>query len=867
MPTDVAAAGATPSARLGTFILEHADQILSEWEASARALPSARDLPEPILLDSLPQLLEAIARAIAEHGADVAAPHPFVEEHAFHRLDRGFDLAQVVSEYALLRDAVVHLWNEEETSAAERGAVRILHRAIDDSISFSVDRFTAAQTRAARALDQIATASLESADLDDLLRRLLLVLIETIPAVDTAAILLREGDSLRVRATVGLERDVDLGFAARVGQGFAGKIAAEARPVFVRSATTDPLVENEVIRQRGVRGLYGVPLIDGGSVIGVAHIGSLTAYEFAEQDRRMLEALAARATAAIYQRMLRHDAERRAAELNAVIESIPDAIFIADARGITRANRRGLELLGASTVEELRTGHADMLVRLRARHAATGQTVSPEESGFLRAFRGDTATNELLIERADGEERIIRTAVAPIELDGEIERVVGVATDVTEARRYARERTELLDRERVARGRAEGAELGQRFLSEATAILSASLEYEKTLELVTSLAVPRLADWCALDLVGDDGKSRMVNLAHADPAKAAVTRQLVERLQIRADARFGAPETVRTGRPQLGAEIDDARLATIAENEDHLAILRSLDLGSYLVVPISARGRVLGALTLALSRGSGRRYGPAQLEIAEHLGRRAGLAIENARLYREAQDASSGREQVLAIVSHDLRNPLSVVMMSATTMMKRARDLGDARLVKQAEAVKRSVARMERLITDLLDMASIHAGRLKIEPRPQPVDGLVREAVEFHEALAQQRGIRLRAELDLAPDTRVECDRERVLQALSNLLGNALKFCRPGDQIVLRGRLVGGELWLAVSDTGPGISEAEQRHVFEPYWTAERAGKKGTGLGLFITKGIVEAHGGRLWVESEPGRGSDFVFTLPLARG
>jgi PAS domain S-box-containing protein len=857
--------GDEAAAPLAKFILCHKAEILALWEEAVRGLPTAQDLPKPVLLDSVPQLLDSIAQAIADRvtpNKDV--PPKFVEAHAFQRLDTGFDLRQVVAEYSLLRDAILELWEREPV--IDRNAARILHQAIDQSISLSVERFTQAQIRAARALDRIATASLESHDLDDLLRRLLLVLTETMPAVDTAAILLRtDDDRLELRAVVGLEPELARGFSLKVGEGFAGKVAAERRPLFLKSAATDPLAKGEVLGERRVRALYGVPLIDNGEVVGVAQVGSLTAYDLSDEDRRMVASLASRATAAIYQQMLRRDAENRAAELRAVIESIPDAVYIADRTRIINANRRGLELLGIESLADVPMEHAEILRRLRARDPATDEEIRQVEGGFARAFRGETSIRELAIVRSDGESRILRSAVAPIESGGKIDLAVSVTTDVTEAKRYEQERAKLLESERAARARAESAEAGQRFLSEATAILASSLEYEKTLERITALAVPRLADWCSIDLVGADGKLRTVSIAHADPAKAGVARELAERYTLPADAPHGAPAVIRTGRPQLNDDVPDELLVQVAQNEAHLGILRALGLASFVVVPISVQDRVFGALSLATGRESGRRYGPGELEVATHLGRRAGLAIENARLYREARDAVKLREQVLAIVSHDLRNPLGVIRVAADAMTRRARDWNEPLLVKQAETIRRATSRMDHLIGDLLDMARIHGGRLKIERRPYPADALVHEAVEPYEAVAAEQGIRLATDVGVG-DLRASCDRDRVLQVFANLLGNAFKFCWRGDEITVRARRDGEELLFQVADTGPGIPPDERKHIFKAYWSAERRGKKGTGLGLFITRGVIEAHGGRLWIEDAVSRGATFSFTLPIAR-
>jgi PAS domain S-box-containing protein len=230
--------------------------------------------------------------------------------------------------------------------------------------------------------------------------------------------------------------------------------------------------------------------------------------------------------------------------------------------------------------------------------------------------------------------------------------------------------------------------------------------------------------------------------------------------------------------------------------------------------------------------------------------------------FEEAQHAIRMREEVLAVVSHDLRNPLAAIQMAAALLLLR---LGaDMRSRKQVETIHRSATRMEHLLGDLLDMASIQVGRLALERRPEDAGELLHEAMEVHVPSAREKGMNLQRQCDLG-DVKLECDRDRVLQVLGNLIGNAIKICQPGDSITVTCGPAGGEALFAVSDTGPGIPEAELPHLFEPYWSAERHAKKGTGLGLYISKGIVEAHGGRLWVESTQGEGATFYFTLPVA--
>lgn len=321
------------------------------------------------------------------------------------------------------------------------------------------------------------------------------------------------------------------------------------------------------------------------------------------------------------------------------------------------------------------------------------------------------------------------------------------------------------------------------------------------------------------------------------------------------------PKVLRTGRAELYEEIPDELFMQIAKDAEHLEILRGLGLASAMTVPMIAHGRTVGAITFVAAE-SGRRFASRELEVARELAARAALALDNARLFREAQDAVRAREEILAVVSHDLRNPLGAIHMAAELLQ--LEPPSDPRVRKQLETIHRSADRMGLLIRDLLDMASIQAGRLAVERRPEAADPLVNEALDTHEPAAREKGVEIIRACEVQGE-RLLCDRDRVLQVFGNLLGNAIKFCGSGDVITVTGEVVGREARFAVSDTGPGIPEEELPHIFRPYWSAERHAKKGTGLGLYISKGIVEAHGGRLWAESKPGEGATFYFTLPLA--
>lgn len=242
----------------------------------------------------------------------------------------------------------------------------------------------------------------------------------------------------------------------------------------------------------------------------------------------------------------------------------------------------------------------------------------------------------------------------------------------------------------------------------------------------------------------------------------------------------------------------------------------------------------------------------------------AGIATditERKQMEEELRVAVRSRDRVLAAVSHDLRNPLGTILSTSAMLLTRLGD--DPRWRRHLEIVHRSCVRMEHLIADLLDMASIGAGQLSLRTKPEPADHLVQEALDLHQPLAEEAGIAL-VQGACADGELVECDRQRVLQVFDNLIGNALKFCRAGDTVTLGCQRTEGGVCLSVEDTGPGIQPALLTHLFDPFWSGPGS-TTGVGLGLFIVRGIVERHGGRIDVTSAPGHGTRFSFTLPIA--
>jgi signal transduction histidine kinase/DNA-binding response OmpR family regulator len=408
----------------------------------------------------------------------------------------------------------------------------------------------------------------------------------------------------------------------------------------------------------------------------------------------------------------------------------------------------------------------------------------------------------------------------------------------------------------AARKEAEAAERRAEFLAEASRVLGTSFDYQTTLSQLARLAVPELADYCMVDLLEDEDVYVQVGVAHVDAAKEALIREAVPATGSR---HHPLSPVFRSGKSLLVREVSDDLINRMFGTPELQQLAVQLDPRSAMVVPLQLSGRLIGGITLVCSE-SHRCYGPTDLELAEALASRAALAVDNARLFLQAREATRARDEMLAVVAHDLRNPLNTISMTADLLAETVE--GPTR--KQVEVLRRAAGRMNRLIQDLLDVTRVETGGLAVECAPENVAVLLGEARSMLEPLATAQGISLEIEAaDSLP--RVSADVTRILQVLSNLVGNAVKFTPSGGSIHIRGALRDQEMLFSVSDTGPGISQDQLPHVFSRFWQASRGDRRGIGLGLAIAQGIVDAHGGRIWVESHLGQGSTFFFTLPVA--
>ena len=408
------------------------------------------------------------------------------------------------------------------------------------------------------------------------------------------------------------------------------------------------------------------------------------------------------------------------------------------------------------------------------------------------------------------------------------------------------------------------AEEAARYLVKAGEVLGSSLDLEATLNALAQIVVPDLADWCSVDIVSEDGSARQLAVAHADPSKAKWARELNSRYSSGQNVSSGVPNVLRTGKPELHAEITDELLSAGAVDEEHLHILRQLGLRSAIVVPLRAKDQVLGALTL-VSAESGRRYTEADLALAMELARRAALAVENARLHRATVEANTAKTNFLAVMSHEFRTPLNAIAGYTELLRMGLRGPVTKEQIDDLERISRNQYILLSLINDILNYARLEAGRIQYTI----------ERVHLHEVIAdleplifpQLHAKQLRFELASCPsELAVQADSDKVRQILINLLSNAIKFTPRRGSIVITCQKDESNARVVVEDTGPGIPAEKMQTIFEPFVQLDRnltTVQEGSGLGLAISRDLARGMGGELHAESAVGKGSKFTLILP----
>jgi PAS domain S-box-containing protein len=493
---------------------------------------------------------------------------------------------------------------------------------------------------------------------------------------------------------------------------------------------------------------------------------------------------------------------------------------------------------------------------------------APVESPVPKVIREGTIVglaNHTVLRSRHGRTIPIDDSGAPIRNDaGSLVGVVLVFRDVAERRRAEQERAQSLARETQARAEAEAARRRVELLADASAALASSLDYETTLKTVARLTVPAIADWCAIDMIADGAQPMRLVVIHADPAMEGLARELQLRYPPRVDAPHGIGRVLTTGHSELQPEVDPGDFHGMGQDARHLEIVRELGLGSFLCVPITTGGSVRGAISFVCKRG-GRRFGPDDLAMVEALARRAALAIENARLYREAEIANRAKDEFLATLSHELRTPLNAMLGWAD--MLRSGTLDAPTAARAVESINRNTRMQVQLIDDLLDISRIISGKLRLDVQPVELVPIIEGALEATRPAAAGKGVEVEVQVahNVGP---VPGDADRLQQVLWNLLSNAIKFTPKGGRVTVTLDTIDSRARIQIRDTGIGIEPDFLPYIFDRFRQAEAPTtrrQRGLGLGLAIVKHLVDLHGGAVRAESEgEGRGATFAVELPI---
>jgi PAS domain S-box-containing protein len=530
--------------------------------------------------------------------------------------------------------------------------------------------------------------------------------------------------------------------------------------------------------------------------------------------------------------------------LAAIVESSEDAIVAKDLNGmITSWNRAAERMFGYTDSEAI--GQSIRIIVPDDRQ--------DEETAILeRVTRGEPIDHfETIRCRKDGSCLPIALTVSPIRDDsGSVIGASKIARDVTERKRL--EENAAVQHRRTM------------FLERMTATLSKSLNYEHTLQEVAELTVPGIADWCAVDILQEDGEIARVGVAHTDRAKIELAVELRRRYED-PTAPYSVPEVIKTGTAALISDItDDMIVAAASGDRERIDLVRSLGLKSYLCVPLVSGGQTLGALTLAtgLSR---RRYTEDDLRFAEDIASRAALAMQNARAYEQLQQANRLKDEFLATLSHELRTPLNAILGYARIV--RGGMLSTDKMPPALATIERNAIALTQMVEDILDVSRIVAGKMRLNVQPVEVPLVLQEAVETIRPAADAKRIKLHTVIDpqVSP---IAGDPDRLRQVVWNLLSNAVKFTPKEGQIQLRLERINSSVEITISDNGIGIQQEVLPHIFERFRQGDAGSTRahaGLGLGLAIVRNLVELHGGTVYASSAgPDTGATFRVRLPV---
>ena len=542
--------------------------------------------------------------------------------------------------------------------------------------------------------------------------------------------------------------------------------------------------------------------------------------------------------------------------IGALFSTVRDAVIVGDAASgrIVLWSPSAEAIFGYSAAEAVgMLLEALVPVALRERHRLG-------LAGYAATGRGDLIDAGTPVElpalRHCGTEITVELSLNPVTGVGLPGRyILAIVRDASERKRIEAERLALV-REQAGRERLA-------LLADAGRLLGTTLDLEATLEGITDVAVPRLADWCLVDVVEDDGAYRRVVVAHADPARADLAAVL-RRYPPEPAGGAGIARTLRTGEAGFLPRVPDDVLETVARDAEHLAALRAIGPFSWMGVPLVARGRTVGAVGF-IGVGS-RRYTEDDLVMARELCLRAAVAIDNADLYRREREAVAARDQFLAIASHELRSPITAIkgVVDVISHARAAGTVNPARETRLLRLLDEATMRLVVLTGDLLDVTRLRLGRLAMQRAPLDLGAFVERVVgQYRDLLGENHALHCRVGTGLE----IAADADRMEQVIRNLLDNAVKYSPAGGTIAITVDPDEDGVRVSVKDQGIGLPPGAAEVVFEPFGRAANATERrlpGLGLGLHICRGIVERHGGRIWADSDgAGLGTTVAFWLP----
>lgn len=517
-----------------------------------------------------------------------------------------------------------------------------------------------------------------------------------------------------------------------------------------------------------------------------------------------------------------------------IVEGAYDSILIIDAEGIIVLVNAQLSQKFQYDSEELIGQPVEILLpeRYREKHVALRSNYARDAHPRIMG-----AGLELYGRKKDGSEFPVDISLSP-NSSPEGLRITAIIRDVTKSKKYENQQT---------------------FLSETTRILNETLDFQERLQRIADVIVPKIADICVVALLENE-TLQFKAAAIRDKSKSELLRQLAPS-GLTSREPYGAYAAVTSTKAFLIENIPEMREVINSTDSFWQKYIRELRITSFVTLPLIVSDKVIGTISLFMT-DSKRKFSQDDLSFAEVISSRCAIAVNNARLYLEANQAVQARENILAIVSHDLKNPVAAIDMSAELLLNH--DFSEKTVHTIAQKIKNSSSFMQRLISDLLDFGKLEARAFSVKKRPISVQSVINTALESLSGKVEEKKMRLNIEVPpKIPD--ILGDNDRLVQVLWNLIGNAIKFTPKNGNISVSVRHEAGFVKFTITDNGPGIETKDLAKVFDQFWQAKKTAALGTGLGLSIAKGIVEAHNGKIWVESEFGHGCKFYFTVPIS--